>query len=103
MAEAKSVRVNWGIREDTQQKVKEIMELMKYGSDGDVADYAIDRLHSALFSEPNVVVTVAEAVRARAQASDTNLSEVPTATGSNPDNKSFFNAIEPGKAVVLTE
>ncbi|BCY18656.1 hypothetical protein hrd7_25050 [Leptolinea sp. HRD-7] len=68
MADAKSVRVNWGIREDTQQKIKAIMELLKYGNDGDVVDYAVDRLHSALFSEPNVVVTVADAVRAQTQA-----------------------------------
>lgn len=81
MPDQKTIRVNWGVREDTTQKIKAIMELLKYGSDGDVVDYAVDRLHAALFSEPNGVVTVAEAIRANRSAdtfsrpSDARISE----------------------------
>ncbi len=63
MPEKQAIRVNWGILPETQVKIDQIKQLLKYRNDGNVVDYAVDRLHAALFSEPNAVVTVAEAIR----------------------------------------
>jgi len=77
------------IRMNDLEAKKMLVKLAKHDrrTQGDTTALLIRKEYASVFSQP----------------SDAKLSEVATATGSNPGNGSFFNAIEPGKAVVLTE